>query len=526
MPNPIRHCNLPDFYPTYGLANPSICTNFDKVESTIIFLNKIKMKKFFQLVTFFLLLSFSSQALDASISYATFKSPQQKYVEVYLYVVGKTVSYVPMVDTTFAQAGVEVIILFKRNGEIVKFDKYNLKSPVSTTMEDFVDSKRIALENGDYEIEVSIQDKNDLENSVQYKGSFAINYPSDPVQIEQSDIQLLASVKPSTEEHALVKHGFFLEPIPHNYYNRNATQLILYNEIYDTDTKIKDAFQVTYGIEQKVNNKISTLVIGHKKRQPQPINVLILKMDISKLESGNYTLFVEIRNRAKELLSRKTIEFQRSNPFLKNSEEKVETIEMKDEFVGKLNQKELRYSLKAIAPLVPKHDVQRLNSVIAKKDSTIQQRFLFNFWVNQNPNNPEVTYNAFMKVAEAIDRQYDSGFGYGFETDRGYAYIRYGRPDEMVKVDTDPSAPPYEIWIYNSFPMTSQVNVRFLFYAPSLGTDYRLLHSTARGELNNPQWQLELYKNAPEEIQGNNYIDGTEMQDNWNRHASRYFNEF
>ena len=484
------------------------------------------MKRIINLVAFFLLSSFSSQALDASISFATFKSPQQNYVEVYLYVVGKTITYVPMTDTTFSQAGVEVVILFKQKGEIVKFDKYNLKSPISTSMEDFVDLKRFALENGDYELEVSIQDNNDDENAVHYKGDFKIDFPSLPSQLEQSDIQLLAAVKPSTEDHVLVKNGYFLEPLPHNYYNRNSTQLIFYNEIYDTDKKIKDAFQVSYGIEQVINNKTSTVLIGHKKRQPQPINILILKMDISKLESGNYTLFVEVRNRAKELLSRKTIEFQRSNPFLEVPQEKIETVDMNDEFVGELNQKELRYSLKAIAPLVTKDDVQRLNSVIENKDSTIQQRFLFNFWINQNPNNPQVTYNAFMEVAKAIDSQFSSGFGYGFESDRGYTYIRYGRPDDMIKVDNDPSAPPYEIWIYNDFPMTGQVNVRFLFYAPGLGTDYRILHSTARGELSNPQWQLVLYKNAPDEIEGSNYIDGTQMQDNWNRHASRYFNEF
>ncbi len=40
-----------------------------------------------------------------------------------------------------------------------------------------------------------------------------------------------------------------------------------------------------------------------------------------------------MRNRAKELLSRKTIDFQRSNPFLKATHEVTETLELKDEFV-------------------------------------------------------------------------------------------------------------------------------------------------------------------------------------------------
>ncbi|HFC00007.1 MAG TPA: GWxTD domain-containing protein [Phaeodactylibacter sp.] len=477
------------------------------------------------LATFFLLLSLSAQALDASISYATFKSPQQDYVEIYLYIVGKTVTYVPQADSTTAQAGVEVVILFKKDGTVFKFDKYNLNSPLSSTKESFIDLKRYGLPDGEYELEVSISDNNAPENTTHYQGDFKMDYAENDHQLLQSDIQLLASVKPSEEHHPLVKNGLFLEPLPFNFYHKKFNKLTFYNEVYDTDKKIKNDFLVTYGIEKVVNSKPQTILKGHKKRHPKSVNVLVLQLDISKLESGNYNLFVEIRNRAKELLSRKVIEFQRSNPYLEVSREEVATIDMKNQFVGKLTREELKYSLKAIAPLVDAKDVELLNAMIAKKDSTVQQRFLFNFWVNQNPNQPEVTYAAFMEVAKAVDQLYASGFGHGFESDRGYVYIRYGRPDDVIKVDNDPSAPPYEIWIYNDFPMTKQANVKFLFYAPNLGTDYRILHSTARGELNNPQWQLELYKDVPNEVDGDNYIDATNMQSNWNRHASQYFRD-
>jgi hypothetical protein len=128
------------------------------------------MKKIFQSLAFLLLCSFSSQALDASITYSTFKSPSQNYVEVYLYVVGKTVTYVPNADSTMYQAGVEVVILFKQGEEIIKFDKYNLSSPKSSSQENFIDLKRFALPDGEYQIEVSIQDNQDAENVVRYDG--------------------------------------------------------------------------------------------------------------------------------------------------------------------------------------------------------------------------------------------------------------------------------------------------------------------------------------------------------------------
>lgn len=484
------------------------------------------MKRIFLSIFFLLLLINTSKALDASITFATFKSPSQNYVEIYLHMVGTTVTYVSNADSTSSQASVEVVILFKQNGEIIKFDKYKLNGPWSNSEEDFVDLKRFALPDGDYDLEVSIQDIHQPENVIRHEGKFNMDFPDTPGKLLQSDIQLLASVKPTKQNHILAKNGFYLEPLAYNFYNRNYSKLIFYNELYDTDKTIGDAFQVSYGIEKMVNGKSTTVRIGHKKRQPQPVNVLILQMDIKDLESGNYNLFVEIRNRAKELLSRKNIEFQRSNPFLQATHEVTKEIEIKDEFVAALTKEELKYSLRAIAPLVLESDVELLNSVVKNKDTTIQQRFLFNFWVNQNPNQPDITYKAFMKIAKAVDRMYTTGFGYGFESDRGYVYIRYGRPDDIVSVDNDPSAPPYEIWIYNDFPVTNQTNVRFLFYAPALGTDYRMLHSTARGELNNPQWEIQLYKNVPEEIQGTNYLDATQMQDNMNRHASRYFNDF
>jgi len=499
--------------------------NFDQF---IYFLRvkRFTMKKIFQFVFFFMLWSFSSQALDASITYSTFKSPTQNYVEVYLFVVGKTVTYTPNLDSTLYQAGVEVVILFKQGEEIIKFDKYNLNSPKNSSKEDFVDLKRFVLPNGNFKIEVSIKDNQDVENVVRYDGTIKMNYPLDANVLLQSDIELLASVKKAdNEENILVKNGFFIEPLPHNFYHKNLDKLIFYNEIYDTDKKIGDDFQVSYGIEMLVNNKVKPIIIGHKKRKPQPINVLILQMDIKDLPSGNYMFFVEIRNRAKELLSRKTVEFNRSNPYLQASHEEIEKVEVKDEFVGKLSRKELRYSLKAIAPLVKDGDVELLNSVIENKDSTVQQRFLFNFWVNQNPNNSEVTYKAFMEVAKAVDKLYPSGFGYGFESDRGRVFIKYGRPNDVIKVDNEPSAPPYEIWFYNDFPQTNQADVKFLFYAPELGTNFRLLHSTVRGETNNPQWQLELYKAVPNEIRGSNYIDATGVSENLNRRAAEYFNE-
>jgi GWxTD domain-containing protein len=267
-------------------------------------------------------------------------------------------------------------------------------------------------------------------------------------------------------------------------------------------------------------------MIGNKKRSPQPVNVLLLSMDISKLPSGNYNLTVEIRNRIGELLSSKTAFFQRSNPYL--DLEIAKNAPLNDEFVAKLDAEKLRYSLKAIAPIARDADVELINILISNRDSLeAQRRYLFTFWTAYSPNEPEAAYLRYMDVAAAVDRLYKSGFGYGFETDRGVTFLKYGKPDDIMTIENDPSAPPYEMWLYNDFPRTMQTHVKFLFYNPSLSPgNYQMLHSTAIGELNNPQWEIVLYSDAPTEIQGDDYISGTKMQDGYNRNARRLFEDF
>jgi GWxTD domain-containing protein len=168
-----------------------------------------------------------------------------------------------------------------------------------------------------------------------------------------------------------------------------------------------------------------------------------------------------------------------------------------------------------------------MNTLIRENKPDAMRLYLFSFWAKENPNNPEEGYKAYMKVARAIDDKFQSGFGHGFETDRGYVFMKYGAPSDAVTVENDPSAPPYEIWTYHQFPRTGQNNVKFLFYNPSLATNgFILLHSTARGEVNNPRWEVELYRNAPNELDDTDYFGGSQMQDNTGRHARRLMRDF
>ena len=482
------------------------------------------MKKILGIFAGLLLMQSALWGLDASVTFATFKAQQVQYVEIGIFIVGTTVTYLP-VDSMYQQAAVEVVVLFKQQDAIVHFDKFQLNSPLVLRPKDFIDLKRYSLVKGQYELEVTMQDVNLTENSKTYRANFLIDFEGEGVL--QSDVQLLSSVEPSEEEGPFVKNGFHMEPLAYNFYGKNAEKLILYNEIYQTDQAIGDDFMVSYLIDKiDGNGNTEPVLVGHKRRTAAPVSVLLLNLDISQLESGNYRLAVEVRNRHKDLLSRKEVSFQRSNPYLRIEEETLSAAVLEEEFVGKLSEEDLIYSLKALAAVVPADETEWLNQLIKEGSLEAKRLYLFSHWSKKNPNRPDIPYQEFMEIANALDQMYHSGFGYGFQTDRGYVYLKYGRPDDMLKEDHDPAAPPYEIWVYNSFPATNQTNVRFIFYNPSLApNDFQLLHSTARGELSNPQWEVLLYRNSPNQIQGDDPFGATEMQDNFGRQARRRFDD-
>ena len=74
-------------------------------------------------------------------------------------------------------------------------------------------------------------------------------------------------------------------------------------------------------------------------------------------------------------------------------------------------------------------------------------------------------------------------------------------------------------------PETQETNVKFLFYNPSLvANDFQLLHSTCRGERQNPRWEVDLYLDDTQG-QTDNYLEARTTQDNFGRNARRYFSD-
>ena len=115
------------------------------------------------------------------------------------------------------------------------------------------------------------------------------------------------------------------------------------------------------------------------------------------------------------------------------------------------------------------------------------KRYFYSFWVKQNPKNPEQAWAEYKSKVNYVQKEYGSKLIKGYQTDRGRIYLKYGPPNDIFSEIYDPNAYPYEIWCY--YVMGDQKNIQFVFWNKDYVTNnYEVLHSNARGEINDPAW--------------------------------------
>ena len=101
---------------------------------------------------------------------------------------------------------------------------------------------------------------------------------------------------------------------------------------------------------------------------------------------------------------------------------------------------------------------------------------------------------------------YGSKINKGYDTDRGYIYLKYGAPNVVKTSEMNVKAFPYEIWRY--YKIGNFTNKRFVFFSPdNLKNEMVLLHSDLFGERYDPQWKYKILsrsmKNNPDEAEPN-----------------------
>ena len=496
------------------------------------------MKKYLILLCLpfvFIANNFSASNVTAYLTYGVFSTPAKgPYLETYISVIGNSMKFVKNASGKY-QGAVDISIVFWQKGEIKNAQKYSLSSPETTDttkgFPNFIDQQRYTLANGEYEMELSISDKNKpKEKPFVSTVPVKVEFPTAIIGI--SSIQLLESYSKSVSPSIITKSGYDLMPYVSNYYPENTSKIKFYSEMYQSKKILgeNEKLIISYYIETFEKLTRLTDFAGFNKQVASDVNILLSELNVETLPSGNYNLVVEVRDKENKIQAQQKVFFQSTNKLAAFNFDDLKAIAINNTFVSVYkNIDSLRYYIKCLRPISSTNEVQFSENQVKANDLELMQQYLYNFWKSRYPLTPEMSWLDYYKEVQKVNKEYGTYGLKGFDTDRGRVYLQYGPPDQKTVYDNEPSAFPYEIWEYYTLydksqmltnPANKQSSKNFVFYNPDLVTNrFTLIHSEARGEILNTRWRLLLHKR---DTQTNN-LDDENVPDHFGGNSDENF---
>lgn len=454
-----------------------------------------------------------------------FSESNVRYAEISYYIPTDDLIKLYHADSSYNHR-IFLTLVLKSQNKIIRADKVQLQGAPGKDCKPMLYLVRWELRPGQYELETILNETGQEDQSFSIVKNFEVTAPSGNAEI--SDIQLLSTVKPSLDSSSpMVKRGFYFEPIAFGIATPGMNLLHIYLETYHTTRIGEKHYFLEYEIHLLDSNGRTVPVESWiKRREIKETDYVIYNKDISNLPSGKYRMQVSLKNRAQESLHSRQIEFYRYNPFWDRLYQLKYETEQDAQYFNTLSDDSIHIAIKALYPLISTPTQGIVDELINNKRLLAKRMFVYRYWHDNHGAKAVEEFSKYMNLVNMANRMFYSGFGYGFESDRGRIFLKYGQPIEIFREDIDSGAYPYEIWKYDKIYKTGQNNVKFLFYNPDLGGhNYRLLHSTAYGEVSNPKWELELYRKVSDEFEGENPIDAKGVKQAFSRRAREYFNE-
>jgi GWxTD domain-containing protein len=425
-------------------------------------------------------------------------SEKGNYVETYLNVSSKSINYAKN-ERGKLQASINVNILFLRNDSIFGFGKYNLLSPeyddTLSPKPNFLDVQRFLLKKGDYTMELSITDNNNIAKPFSYTQIINVGLNIDIPTV--SSIELVDSYKKADTTSLVSKNGFDIVPYVSSFYPETISEITFYTELYgiNRDIPTGETFIINTYLEAYENGVKMQDYFRFNRSKSDKIIPILGSLNIKMLPSGNYNLVVEARDKDNKLVADQKVFIQRSNPHIEANLNELNALNVQNSFVEKFSADTLNEYIKYLRPISTRIEVEYGMNVIGAKELLNKQQFFLSFWQKRNALNPEEEWKNYYVMVKEVNRLFKTQTRKGYATDRGRVYLQYGKPDSRLAFDREPTLYPYELWQY--YKLSNRTNRRFVFLNTDLvSNNYTLIHSDAIGEVRDDRWQTRLNKRS------------------------------
>lgn len=341
------------------------------------------------------------------------------------------------------------------------------------------------LDSGSYLVRIKANDFNDPVDSAVFEDNLSLNrFPQGGVAI--SCIQVSTSIQKSADNNSVFyKNTLEVIPNPDRLFGNNISLLHYYFEVYNLKSgQISNEYFVICEITDLNNNMFKTQQKKYELKSESKVEYG--SFNISDLASNSYNLVIRIvDNNNKDIAKNYKKFFVYNTDTTKISYEKYSDSYMLSDYANYSEEQldeEFSY-ISYIASETEKDKYEKIGDLDGKR------KILFDFWKLRDPNSltPQNEFKAqYFERIRYANSHFKFDFKAGWMTDRGRVYIIYGKPDEIESFPFEADKRAYEIWRFYGL----EGGVIFVFVDLGNATgDYGLVHSTARNELKDYDWE-------------------------------------
>lgn len=339
---------------------------------------------------------------------------------------------------------------------------------------------------GNYILNLKVTDYN---NSA-YVDSVTLttNIPGFPLdKLCLSDVELASSIERNSQDKnsPFYKNTLVVIPNPNRVYGEYLSILHFYIEIYNVLKNVPgNLFQIKYALLDGSGQVKQQKVLNRTKKVDAPVE--IGSVTLAGLSMGTYFLHFALADTAGvELVSKDTRFFIYSKAEAETQLAAIdETALVEQSGFGGMNETELDQDFEYALYVSTPKERELYKSL---KDLETKRRFLFYFWqrYDKDPTTPANEFHKdYIERIQEVNQRFGAYKREGWRTDRGRVFLLYGEPSYINRYPSVGGARPYEVWEYNNI----QGGVSFIFADLSGFKDYTLLHSTALGEVRDPNY--------------------------------------
>jgi GWxTD domain-containing protein len=411
---------------------------------------------------------------------------QQNYLEFAYLIPGNVIQYKEETPNKF-KASILIVVDVKNNDNLVIFNHaYIINSPVYSGNPDALvnlsDVLRIPMTQDSLSLIIQALDLND--STLYFTDNLPLNVLEDKNAV-LSDVSLIAKKSPLILGDVFNKGDLNLLPKFINYYPSQINNIAFYVESYQKGQLNKGLFN--YFISDE-NNVVLEKYSNFKKTNASDFDALYAELDILSLPSGNYYVYVELRDSANSIIDRKRMYFQRqnNNAIEQDNHDYYELNVIRNNFAKKYDLRNISHHLKALQPISDDFEKAAIIGALKSNNIEILQNYLYSFWSKRDAKHPEERWNEYADKLQFVEQEFGNSMIEGHETSRGRVFLQYGKPFERIERNTSQYG-QIEIWRYEN--INNQGNIEFLFIGNQLYDDeFQLVHSNLTNEIFNKEW--------------------------------------